>query len=150
MKTKIDFVNKVVKQGNSLCVRIPSTIVKEGGVKEGTEVLMTIHVPTHTIYEYTEENAKYMYDLAFNVKKLAMYDETKKRMFIALLFAYLKETRHGNPAKLRERETRFIKKARHEFGSRFVGEFVRFCTDFNKEAFIMEGDVAILKKRYRN
>jgi antitoxin component of MazEF toxin-antitoxin module len=42
MKDKADFVNRVVRQGNSLCVRIPHGTIRKLDLKEGCQVLITI------------------------------------------------------------------------------------------------------------
>lgn len=147
---KIEFVNKVVKQGNSLCVRIPNTIKKELDLSEGIEIIMSITKQDKELYKYNEKNIQYMLDMANKVKKLDKYKEMKKRFFIILNYKFLEETISDDSNEMKKRQIKFIKEKKKEFGSKLIEEFIKFSTIFNKEAFITEkGGMIVPKSKYR-
>ena len=134
MEKEIHFVNKIVKQGNSLCVRIPLAIVKEGKLKEGMEVLMSM-IPKEIDYTYNEDYVKHLIKIADKVKELDRYSEFSKRLYILLNFQYLEQ---------------FISTIKKEFGHKFLTDFLDFEEIFNKEAFETgEEGIPILKKEFR-
>lgn len=108
MKRQVEFVNKVVKQGNSLCVRIPSTIKKELKLGEGKEIIVTI-MPQECLYKYDDEMIQYLLNIAKKVKKLKRYNELKQRFFIILNFEFLKETTTKNQKEQKRKQIKFIK-----------------------------------------
>ena len=75
MIKKFDFVNKIVKQGNSLCVRIPHSIVKRGNLKEGMEANVIISSPEE-MYKYNEKNIQTLLKIINNfVKKVGFMSD---------------------------------------------------------------------------
>lgn len=144
----VGFVNNIVKQGNSLCVRIPNTIIKELDLKEGNEIVMLITAHKN-LYKYNEKTIQQLLKLSKRVKKLNGYNETTKRIFITFLFQYLDETTSPDKKEENKRQIKFVKEKRRELGSKFINEFTRFAQIFNKEAFIMENNIPILKPEYR-
>ena len=142
MENKAEFVNKVVRQGNSLCVRIPNSICKELRLNEGKEVSIAI-IPRESFYKYDEKTIQKLLDIAKKVKRLRKYKELKQRFFIILNFEFLKET-------TQKKQIKFIKEKSREFGPKIINEFIDWAMTFNKEAFITEKDGAIfLKSKYR-
>ena len=142
----IKFVNKLVKQGNSLCVRVPSSIVKDGRLNEGMEVLMSI-VPKEVNYEYGTKLINNLLKTSNKVKKLNKYNEMEKRLFIVLNFEFLKFSRGKN---LEKRGREFYDVLTSLFDKKFADKFIDFETTFNEEAFISEEDgTTILKPEYR-
>jgi antitoxin component of MazEF toxin-antitoxin module len=142
MKNQAEFVNNVVKQGNSLCVRIPSIISKELGLKEGKEISVTV-IPRESFYKYDEKTIQKLLNIAKKIKKLRRYNELKQKFFIMLNFEFLKKT-------VSKKQINFIKEKKKEFGSKIIEEFIDWAMTFNKEAFITEKDGAMfLKSRYR-
>ncbi len=147
MVKKFDFVNKIVRQGNSLCVRIPSSIVKRGNLKEGMEANIIISPPAD-MYSYNEKNIQTLLIIANKVKKLDKYPEIKKRFFIMLNFEFLKETTSSDKEETEKKQVNFINHKKEEYGESLINEFVDFAMTFNKEAYTKEDDVAILKPKY--
>jgi antitoxin component of MazEF toxin-antitoxin module len=145
---KFDFVNRIVKQGNSLCVRVPNNIVKQGNLREGMEANVIIS-PPEDMYAYTEKSADTLLKIANKVKKLNRFDELKKRFFIMLNFAFLKETIDVDMEEAKSKQMKFIDKKKKEFGEKIIDEFIDFATILNGEAYVTEGDVTILKSKYR-
>ncbi len=142
---EVHFVNKIVKQGNSLCVRIPNSIIKEGKLKGGMEVLMSI-IPKSISYKYDpliiEENIK----LADQVKELDKYNQSQKRIFLILNFQFLEDTLEKG---IENKE--WVRHKYNEFGKGFMDNFLEFEKTFNREAFITEKDgTTVLKPKYRN
>ena len=50
----------------------------------------------------------------------------------------------------KKRRLRFIKQKKTEFGQKIIDEFIDFATTLNREAFIEENGVAILKPQFRS
>ncbi|UCD21085.1 MAG: hypothetical protein JSW08_00870 [archaeon] len=149
MKIQIDFTNRLVKQGNSLCIRVPSSVVKEGNLKEGKEVVLSMRVDKD-IYNYDEEAINYLLKIANKVPGLKKYDHFKKRFFIMLTFEFLRKTSDKNLKIQEKKQIEFIKEQKKEFGDSLIEKFLEFSKLFNKEAFINEKNgVTILKKEYR-
>ncbi|MBI2075668.1 MAG: hypothetical protein HYT72_00280 [Candidatus Aenigmarchaeota archaeon] len=148
MTKKFDFVNKIVKQGNSLCVRIPNAVVKQGHLKEGMDANVMIS-PPEEMYKYSEKNIEILLKIANKVKKLDKHNELKKRFFIMLNFEFLKETTTPDRKETEKRQKEFIAEKRKGFGNKSIDEFIDFAMTLNKEAYTMEGDVAILKPKYQ-
>ncbi len=131
------FVNKVIKQGNSLCVRIPNQIVKEQNLEKGDEILVNI---SKVSYEYDPDAIEHLLEISNKIPALDKYSKTQKRLFVILNFDYLEN--------LDKKENWFGKKNK-EFGKEFMDIFLEFERTFQKEAFIEEEGVYILKEKYR-
>ncbi len=145
---KFDFVNKIVRQGNSLCIRIPSIVVRQGSLKEGMEANVIIS-PPEDLYKYNEKNISALIRIANKIKKLDGYDEFKKRFFIMMNFDFLKTTIKSDKEVTEKMQLGFIKKKKEEFGEKLISEFLNFSGILNREAFDTEGDTAILKQKYQ-
>jgi len=143
----IEFVNKTVKQGNSLCVRVPSTIVQELKLKEGSEVVLTIK-PMNYLKLESEKAVQQFLETANKIKKLDKYSDTKKKLFIILNYQFIKTFSIKNENKKKKAQTKFMKEKKKEFGSKLIDEFLDFAQIFREEAFA-EGDELILKQKYR-
>lgn len=148
MKRKSEFINKVVRQGNSLCIRIPNTVKKELNLEEGDDVLVSL-VPQQFLYRYDEDTVRYLLKISNKISKLDKYSQTKKRFFIMLNFEFLKETASKNSKERKIKQNKFFKEKRKEFGSKLINEFVDWGMIFNKETMITEGDSLILKPEFR-
>ncbi len=149
MNKTVDFVNMVVRQGNSLCVRIPAMVAKELKLDEGKDVLVSL-MPQKVIYKYDEEAAQYVLKVANKVKALDNYSQIQKRLFIMLNFQMLEETAARDEQEMKRKQLMFFKEKKREFGSKFIDEFVDFEKTFNKEAFVTEKNgTTILKPQYR-
>ncbi len=149
MNKTVDFVNRVVRQGNSLCVRIPAMVAKELKLDEGKDVLVSL-MPQEVIYKYDEEAAQYVLKVANKVKAMDKYSQIQKRFFIILNFQMLEETAARAEQEMKRKQLTFFKEKKKEFGSKFINAFVAFEKIFNKEAFITEKDgTTILKPQYR-
>ena len=64
------FKNKVVKQGNSLCIRIPLSIVRELKLDTGDDVSLSIHK-----MDYEKYSRYYEEDLLFRINKVKEFDK---------------------------------------------------------------------------
>lgn len=148
MSRKFDFVNKIVRQGNSLCVRIPNSIVKQGNLEEGMDAHLQISAP-EIMYAYNEKNVALLLTIANNIKTLQKYDDLKKRFFIMLNFEFLKQTSVVSEEESEQKQIDFINHKKKEFGNKIIDEFIDFSIILNKEAYIMDGNVAILKEKYQ-
>lgn len=149
MNKTVDFVNRVVRQGNSLCVRIPAMVAKELKLDEGKDVLVSL-MPQEVVYKYDEEAAQYVLKVANKVKALDNYSQIQKRLFIMLNFQMLEETAARDEQEMKRKRLMFFKEKKKEFGSKFIDEFVDFEKTFNKEAFVTEKNgTTILKPQYR-
>ena len=149
MEIQIDFTNRLVKQGNSLCIRIPNSLIKEGNLKEGQEVALSLRIDKD-IYKYDEETLQYLLNIANKVKKINGYDDLKKRLFIMLNFEFLRQTSNKDSEIQEKKQIKFIKEKRKEFGDKIIEEFLDFSKLFNKEAFITDKNgITILKQEYR-
>jgi len=149
METRIDFVNKIVRQGNSLCIRIPNSIIKEGEFREGQEIAMSIFLEKN-IYKYDEKTIKNLLKIANKIKELNKYNELQKRFFLSLIFTFLQETQAKNTEEREKKQSKFIADQRKEFGNKFIHDFLSFSEIFNKKAFITESDgTTVLKSEYR-
>ena len=78
------FSNKVVRQGNSLCVRIPSKIVKKLKIEENKEVL--VKIGTLEMAELDPNIIEKYLELIKPIKKLKKHDRTKLLLLISLNF----------------------------------------------------------------
>ena len=145
---KFDFVNKIVRQGNSLCVRIPSIVVKQGNLREGMEANIII-TPPREMYKYNEKNAELLFKVSNSVKELDRYDKLKKRFFIMLNFDFLSKTVFPDENEAKKRQVDFINERKKEFGDKLIEEFIEFSTVLNEEAFETEGEVVVLKTKYQ-
>ncbi|MBN1502894.1 hypothetical protein JW930_05085 [Candidatus Woesearchaeota archaeon] len=144
MNKEVHFVNKIVKQGNSLCVRMPSSIIKEGKLEEGMEVVMSV-VPRKLEYGYDSKTIEKLIKISNKVSKLDKYTKIQKTLFLVLNFEYLKHTQEK-----KDKIDEFDKILKESFGVAFARKFYEFETTFNKEAFITEDDgTTILKPEYR-
>ena len=149
MRGSVEFVNRVVRQGNSLCVRIPAVVAKELKLDEGKEVLVSL-MPQEVFSKYDEEAARYVLKVANKVKALDRYSQLQKRLFIMLNFQMLKETPAKDENEMKKKQLAFFKEKKKEFGDKFVNQFLEFEKTFNKEAFITEKDgTTILKPQNR-
>jgi len=138
-------VNKVIKQGNSLCVRIPSHVTKQADLKVGDEVSLLL-TPVKN-YEYDEESAETFLKITKKIKKLRKFTEDKLRMFIIIHFRYLKEVYQ----KSMSQQKVYFNKLRKEYSSKFVDDYLYWAQTINKEAFIHSKDgTLVMKPEYAN
>lgn len=141
MTNKLGFINKAIKQGNSLCVRIPKIIRNQGKIEEGTEIY--VEVTPQNFYKFDEESASKLFKISKNIKRLNRYSDEKKRLFIYLNFKFIEKISENGKIK-------FIESIKEDFGEKMLKEFLDFEEVLNKEAFIHEKDGSlILKKKYR-
>lgn len=141
MSKGFNYNGKVVKQGNSLCVRIPNMIKKKAGIKEGIEVNITIE---KVKMKYCQEDIEEILRLANKVAELNRYSEEKKRFFIILNLKFVEEV----IGESEEEQLRFIEKMKDEFGHKLVGEWLLFERIFNEVAFHTDKEFTILKEKY--
>lgn len=144
MIKETSFSNKVVKQGTSLCVRIPYHIVKEQTLAEGDEVVMTLKKA-----DYSKNEISDLLNIANKVKKLDKYSQLKKRIFLNMLFEYLNYTTWDEREDPKIIEKKLVDLFAKDFDSTLINEFTKFCDTFNKEAFDMDEGIAVLRKKYR-
>ena len=147
--TSYNFVNNIIKQGNSMCVRIPSHIIKEGGLTEGMQAQIRIE-PPEQLYTYNEKHIQTALNIANDIPSLKDIPELKKRVFIMMNFEFLKETTSSDQQEERERQATFLKKKRAEYGGKLIDEFLSFAQKLNQEAYVMEKGVAVLKKEFQH
>jgi len=82
-KTKQKFVNKVIKQGNSLCVRIPFRAAKKMDIRENSVLLVeltnfdTLQMPSDLFEAYQKIPALGKYSLN-NIKKYLLAMNVEK------------------------------------------------------------------------
>ncbi|MFH2019943.1 MAG: hypothetical protein ABIJ34_00885 [archaeon] len=149
MKKEVSFVNRIVKQGNSLCVRIPNSIVKEGKLKEGMEVLMSM-VPQEVRYDYDKESIEKLLDISNRIRNLDKFSETEKRLFLVLNFDFLRYAGNTKLENITKKSKEYSLKLSKEFGKIFSQRFDEFEIVLNREAFITEKDgICVLKPEYR-
>jgi|GEM_PF-2008522 len=79
----IKTVNPLIKQGNSFCVRIPSNVVKQMGVKTGDYILMKIKKAD---LELTEGVLKAYYKESRKYKKTANFSREKVYFLGSIVF----------------------------------------------------------------
>jgi antitoxin component of MazEF toxin-antitoxin module len=149
MKNQAEFINSVVKQGNSLCVRIPCQVSKELNLKEGEEISVSLTCQKNE-YKYNEEVIQKLLKISNKIRKLDKFSELKKRFFIMLNFEFLNKTYSKDLKEQKRKQIDFIKEKKKEFNSRIIEEFIEWGTIFNKEVFVKdkEGN-EIIKSKYR-
>ncbi len=126
------FGNKVVKQGNSLCVRIPSYIAKQAKIKPGRNISIILE----TNQEFDEGySAELFMRISKNTKKTNKFGEDKIRMFIVLHLRYLKKALDRDEQFKRS----YWKKARKEYSDKFIEEYFEWCK-LIQEAYIYSND----------
>ena len=126
------FGNKVIKQGNSLCVRIPSYIAKQARLKVGKNVAIVLE--TNQIFD--EEYSSYLFmSISKKFKKLRKYGEDKIRIFILLHFKYLKEATDKD----KKTKERFFKNLRKEYSDKLVDEYLDW-TKTIQDAYVYSED----------
>ena len=138
-----NYSGKIVKQGNSLCVRVPNIVKKSLNLKEGVDVMISIR---RTKYEFTNKHLEYLLKLANNVKKLDKFGEEKKRLYIHLNFRFVEKVLDKSP----KTQDKFIEQLRKEFGNPFINEWLEFEKIFEKEAVHTDKEgYTILKDYYQ-
>ena len=132
------FGNKVIKQGNSFCVRIPSYIVKKAKLKVGKDV--GIILETNKIFD--EEYSSYLFmNISKKFKKLKKYSDDKIKFFILLQFKYLREASEGD----KKTKEKFYKKLKEEYSEKLVKEYLDW-TNIIKDAYIYSNDGSFIVK----
>ncbi len=143
---KVPFLNRIVKQGNSLCVRVPNSAVKELDLKEGSEVAIEI---VKTNYECNDEMINGYIDIMNKVKELNKFSNLQKRFFAIFNFKFLQET-EGDPIKNKELAKKFWKESEKEFGRKFMTDFEEFANIIKEKVVIQEGSgTFVIKEEYR-
>jgi|SRR3989344_4382287 len=127
------FVNKIVKQGNSLCLRVPNIVVKELGLKENFKVIAKIE-PYNKIKK--EKIAEILLDTSNKIPKLEKYTESKKKFFI-LLMQEIGEENSPLPE--------IIKEKKKEFGEKLIKEFWNFYNIMKNEGTLVEEGIIMFK-----
>ena len=79
----INVSNYLIKQGNSYCVRIPGSVVKEIGTEEGDAVILRIKKFKP---ELTEGALAAYYDMARKKKALGIFSKDKITVMSTLFF----------------------------------------------------------------
>ena len=140
---QVNYSGKAVKQGNSLCIRIPNFVKKELDIREGNELIVSIQKAK---MKYSEEYVSYMLKIADKVKKLDKYSQEKKKFFLRLNFDYVEESIDEND----EVKYKKIESMKKEFGSRLINDWLRFEEILNKESFETDRHgYTSLKKEFR-
>jgi hypothetical protein len=135
------FGNKIIKQGNSLCVRIPSYIAKQAKLKVGKNIAIILE--TNQVFD--EGYSSYLFmNISTKFKKLKKYSEDKIRVFILLHFKYLKEATDED----KKTKEQFYKKLRREYSDKLVDEYIDW-TKVIQDAYIYSKDGSfIVKPKY--
>lgn len=147
MKKDPYFVNKVVKQGNSLCVRIPHSVVKELALEKGNDVAIEI---SKIDYSQTDKHVEGFLNTIKNIKELKSMKPVKKRMFAVLLFDMLKKSQDTTEKKEEKKRIKVLKQYEKDFGKELIEEFYKFGDAVNKAATIIEKDGSVvIKPKFR-
>jgi len=146
MRTKLEFINKIVKQGNSFCVRIPNTLMKEGSLIEGRDIMITIY-PQDTMWDYDPESIKQMVRIANAIPKYKNISIEKKWLFLGMHWRWLKVTNLGKDKKAEKRLYADLKK---EYGKKLYTEYSKWIKDYSDTAWIHREGTSILKPKYRH
>lgn len=126
------FGNKVVKQGNSFCVRIPSYIAKQAKLKVGKNISVILE----TNQEFDEDySASLFFKISKKIKKLKKFSDDKIRVFILIHFKFLK----GALDESEKVKVLFFKKLRQDYGDKLVGEYLEWAK-LLQEAYIYSKD----------
>lgn len=146
MRSKLEFMNKIVKQGNSFCVRIPSSLMKEGSLREGSDIMITIY-PEDTMWDYDPESIMQMVRIANAIPEYDNISIEKKWLFLGMHWRWLKRTNLG---KNKDAEKKLYKSLKKEYGKKLFDEFRQWIKDFSKKAWTHKENTAILKPKYRH
>lgn len=146
MRSKLEFMNKVVKQGNSFCVRIPSSLMKEGSLVEGSDVMITIY-PEETKWDYDPDSIRQMVRIANAIPKYNNMSIEKKWLFLGMHWRWLKKTNLGKDKKAEKKLYTDLKK---EYGEKLYNEFRKWIADFALTAWTHKEGTSILKAKYRH
>lgn len=142
------FVNRVIKQGNSLCIRIPSSVVKEIALKEGVEVSIEIHKLDYAKYQQ-------YYEIDFlksieNLPEIKKISDIKKKLFTALCFDSLKRSSDSDKKKEEANLKEILMEYKKELGNKLFDEYVKFGEIINTKVNIIEKDGSIvIRKGFR-
>ena len=138
------FVNKIVKQGNSLCVRIPLTVVKELSLHKGNDVSVQMHKVDYKKLqkEYEEEFVKTINKIP-DFKKMGMI---KKKLFSTITFELLKKSQDIDEKKEEKNRIKIITQYEKELGKEIISDYIKFSKIFNKHATIIEKDGSVIVK----
>ena len=143
-----EFNNRIVRQGNSLCVRIPHSAIRQLSLQEGSETAVTI-TPQHSMGICNEDVMQHLLNAASKVKQLDKFRIPKQRLFIFLNFEFLKTTSSPNLKREKELQIKFVKTLRKEIGVKLANEFLEWGMTFNREAFTKENGAYWLKQEYK-
>lgn len=146
MRSKLEFVNKIVKQGNSYCVRIPSSLVKEGSLKEGHNIMITIY-PEDTMWDYDPESIGQMVRIANAIPEYNHLSIEKKWLFLGMHWRWLKKTNLGKDKKA---EIELHNNLKKEYGKKVFTEYRDWIKDFSKKAWSHKENTSVLKPKYRH
>lgn len=132
------FGNKVVKQGNSLCIRIPSYVAKQAKLTVGKNVAIVLE--TNQVFD--EEYSTHLFmNISNKFKKLSKYREDKIRVFILLHFKFLKEAMDEN----KKTKEQFFRKLKRDYSDKLVKEYIDW-TKTIRDAYIYSKDGTFIVK----
>jgi antitoxin component of MazEF toxin-antitoxin module len=140
-----EFVNMVIKQGNSLCVRIPSSVVKAVNLKQGDDVVINLHKLDYDKFQFYYE--KDFIEKINNIPQFNKFSQTKKELYTKICFDFLKKSRNPNPKieqKIKEDLSLELKK---EFGEKFFIDFGEFAQLVNKYGPSKEEEGGFVQKK---
>ena len=120
------FINKVVRQGTSLCVRIPNNVVKGLNLKEKEEVI--VRMKKLEIKELEPELIKEYFKLYNSKKELKKYSRTKFLLLISLSFYAGKHMMKHNSTQeeVKNAWSKILSDIEKEYGTKILKEFEKF------------------------
>ncbi len=124
-KQRVGFGNSVVKQGNSLTVRIPKMASNALNLKEGDKIKVVISRPKG--YFFSDRQIKKIIKECMKTKKLKSFGEEKIGVFISLMNLII-NNRVTENIKEKGQEKRLTK----QFGKKFVKEYKDFIKTLEK------------------
>jgi hypothetical protein len=142
------FVNRVVKQGNSLCVRIPNFLVKETKLNVGNEVYVWLHKVDYNKYQKNYEEG--FIETIDKIPELKKLSTAKKKMFTTLCFDLNRRGHDSNTEKQKKKMQKIALEYKKELGNKLYAEFEKFGNLVNRKVNITEKDGSIvIKKGFR-
>jgi antitoxin component of MazEF toxin-antitoxin module len=140
-----EFVNKVIKQGNSLCVRIPKSVVKAVNLKTGDDVAITLHkIDYDNLQLYYEQN--FVKEIN-EVPQLKKYSQTKKELYAKICFDILKKSRDPDPKVEQKNRKKVALELQKEFGKEFFDDYIKFADLINKYGPSKEEEGGFVQKK---
>lgn len=138
----INFVNTIVRQGNSLCIRIPNIVIKTLKLSVKDKVKISINK--------VEENAiplENLFKLAQNCRKLKELNRLSenKLFFYCFMLSRLAQVLKYNKKKARIIEKQFEK----DFGKKTVEEFAFFTKALAKHSKLIAKTFSLQYKQFK-